>query len=219
VLARANDHGMIWARPVFLIGLGLAATDLGDYDRALAAFHEGLTLAAARGNLGNIIDGIESVARLAAMMGQADQATRLFGAGEALREELVFPLSPTERAYHEPIVKKMRDALGGDGFAAGWAAGRSLSHEAALTEALAVRLDTAEKAKPATAHRGSSHGLSEREVEVLRLLATGHSNREIGEALFISPATAARHVANIYTKLDVDSRAEATSFAHREGLV
>jgi predicted ATPase/DNA-binding CsgD family transcriptional regulator len=219
VLALAHEHGMTWALPFFLLGLGLAATDLGDVERASAVFHESLTLAAAKDNLGNIIDGIECMARLAAVTGQAEQAARLYGAGEALREELVFPLSPVDRAYHEPIVKEMRAALGEDGFTATWAAGRALSHEAALTEALAVRIDTAEQAKPAAAHRGSSHGLSEREVEVLRLLATGHSNREIGDALFISPATAARHVANIYTKLDVDSRAAATSFAHQQGLV
>jgi DNA-binding CsgD family transcriptional regulator len=202
-----------------LLGLGLAATDLGDVERASAVFHESLTLAAAKDNLGNIIDGIECVARLAAVTGQAEQAARLFGAGEALREELVFPLSPVDRAYHEPIVQELRAALGEAGFAATWAAGRALSHEDALAEALAVRSEPAAAAKPATAPRGSPHGLSERELEVLRLLAAGRSNREIGDALFISPATAARHVANIYTKLNVESRAAATAFAHQQGLV
>jgi DNA-binding NarL/FixJ family response regulator len=62
-------------------------------------------------------------------------------------------------------------------------------------------------------------GLTPREVEVLRLLATGLSDREIGDALAISPRTAMRHVANIYAKLDVSSRAAATSFATRHGLV
>jgi DNA-binding NarL/FixJ family response regulator len=61
--------------------------------------------------------------------------------------------------------------------------------------------------------------LTARELEVLRLLAAGYSNRELGETLFISPTTAARHVANIYSKLGVDSRAEATSYAHHHGLI
>jgi DNA-binding CsgD family transcriptional regulator len=61
-------------------------------------------------------------------------------------------------------------------------------------------------------------GLSEREVEVLRLLAAGKSNREIAEALFISPNTVIRHVSNIYAKAGVSSRAEAATFAHRSGL-
>jgi DNA-binding CsgD family transcriptional regulator len=60
--------------------------------------------------------------------------------------------------------------------------------------------------------------MTPRELEVLRLLATGHSNREVGETLFISPMTAARHVANICTKLGVDSRAKAVAFALQHGL-
>lgn len=62
------------------------------------------------------------------------------------------------------------------------------------------------------------HGLTERELEVLRLITGGHSNREMGERLYISPATAARHVANIYNKLGVDSRARATAYAFQHGL-
>ncbi|MFN8590478.1 MAG: AAA family ATPase [Thermomicrobiales bacterium] len=61
-------------------------------------------------------------------------------------------------------------------------------------------------------------GLTTREVEVLRLLVAGYSNREIGDHLYISPATAARHVANIYLKLEVDSRAEATALAVQYGI-
>jgi DNA-binding NarL/FixJ family response regulator len=112
----------------------------------------------------------------------------------------------------------LRTALGGEGFADAWSAGRALSPEAALAEALAVRPEAAEVAPPGPGRRAAPHGLSERELEVLRLLAAGRSNREIGDALFISAATAARHVANIYLKLGVASRAEATAFALRHGF-
>jgi LuxR family maltose regulon positive regulatory protein len=61
--------------------------------------------------------------------------------------------------------------------------------------------------------------LSEREVEVLRLVAQGLSNREVGERLYISPHTAKRHVANILTKLDLPSRAAAAAEAARRGLL
>ena len=71
---------------------------------------------------------------------------------------------------------------------------------------------------PGKATRFSPHGLTEREREVLHLLIAGHSNREIGDLLFVSPATAPRHVANIYTRLDVDSRAVATAYALQHGL-
>ena len=60
--------------------------------------------------------------------------------------------------------------------------------------------------------------LTGRELEVLRWLADGLTDREIGEALFISPRTVARHLHSIYQKLDVSSRSAATAFAHRNGV-
>jgi DNA-binding CsgD family transcriptional regulator len=61
-------------------------------------------------------------------------------------------------------------------------------------------------------------GLTGREVEVLRLIAAGHSNRAIAEALFISPNTVLHHVSNIFTKTGVANRAEAAAYATRHGL-
>ncbi|MCP2337094.1 helix-turn-helix transcriptional regulator [Actinomadura rupiterrae] len=61
-------------------------------------------------------------------------------------------------------------------------------------------------------------GLTPREFEVLRLVAEGHSNRDIAEALFISAKTASVHVSNILAKLDVASRGEAAATAHRLSL-
>jgi DNA-binding CsgD family transcriptional regulator/tetratricopeptide (TPR) repeat protein len=60
--------------------------------------------------------------------------------------------------------------------------------------------------------------LTSREVEVLRLLAAGYSNREIGTALFIAPKTASVHVSNILAKLGASSRTEAAAIAHSNGL-
>ena len=61
-------------------------------------------------------------------------------------------------------------------------------------------------------------GLSDREIEVLQLLADGRTNREIGEELFISTRTASVHVSNILRKLGVTNRGEAAAVAHRRGL-
>jgi len=61
--------------------------------------------------------------------------------------------------------------------------------------------------------------LTSREREVLRLVAAGRSNRQVGEELFISAKTASVHVSNILAKLGVSSRVEAAAMAHREGLV
>jgi DNA-binding CsgD family transcriptional regulator len=64
-----------------------------------------------------------------------------------------------------------------------------------------------------------AHGLSERELEVLRLVAAGRTNREIASALVISERTVARHLQNIYAKLRVSSRTAATAFAFEHELV
>lgn len=61
--------------------------------------------------------------------------------------------------------------------------------------------------------------LTAREVEVLKLVAEGHSNERIAEELFVSPHTVHRHMANIRNKLDQPSRAAAVAFAAREGLI
>src|SRR5262249_3617152 len=62
-------------------------------------------------------------------------------------------------------------------------------------------------------------GLTSREVEVLQLIATGKTNRAIADALDISEKTVARHVSNIFIKLDVSSRAAATAFAYEHHLI
>ena len=65
---------------------------------------------------------------------------------------------------------------------------------------------------------GSPRGLSPRELEVLRHIAGGRTNRDIAEELGISERTVDRHVSNLYTKLDVSTRAAATAWAYEHGL-
>jgi DNA-binding NarL/FixJ family response regulator len=66
---------------------------------------------------------------------------------------------------------------------------------------------------------GDKHGLTARELEVLRLVASGRSNKEIAAALVISEHTVARHVQNIFTKLGVPSRTAAGAYAFEHDLV
>ena len=68
--------------------------------------------------------------------------------------------------------------------------------------------------------RASGHGpLTAREVEVLRLVATGATNKAIASSLIVSDKTIARHLSNIFTKLGVSSRAAATAYAYEHDLV
>ncbi len=83
----------------------------------------------------------------------------------------------------------------------------------------AVALVLAAAGHRASAHREWPAGLTAREVEVLGLLARGHSNREIAERLTVTPKTVSNHVEHIYLKIDASSRASATLFATQHGLV
>jgi DNA-binding NarL/FixJ family response regulator len=78
-----------------------------------------------------------------------------------------------------------------------------------------VDLSDQEASPPGSAER---LGLTEREAEVLALLAEGRTNRQIGQRLFITEKTASVHVSRILTKLGVSNRAEAAAAAHRVGL-
>jgi len=62
-------------------------------------------------------------------------------------------------------------------------------------------------------------GLTEREAEVLRLVAAGRSNHDIASVLVLSPKTVERHLSNIFVKLEVSSRTAAAAYAHEHGLM
>ncbi len=75
---------------------------------------------------------------------------------------------------------------------------------------------------PSTALAGSDAqpaGLTDREIEVLRLIATGRSNKEIADQLYLSIRTVERHITNIYAKIEAHGKADATAFAIRHHLV
>ena len=67
--------------------------------------------------------------------------------------------------------------------------------------------------------RSTPGNLSPRELEVLRLVASGKTNKAIAKQLFLSEKTIDRHVSNIFVKVNVASRAAATAFAYQHGLV
>jgi non-specific serine/threonine protein kinase len=218
-LGLARAEGWNWLVPSILGNYGLTMADLGDFDRAAALLRESLALGHARGNLWEVSTALEGLARVGAGTGRSRQAATLFGTAAALRNETGIPQSRTERAYYEPFLTALQvEELGGETFAAAWAEGRSRSWQAAAADLLASPAAPAQAATRTGRHRTSPHGLTKRELDVLRLLAAGESSRAIGERLYISPTTVASHVASIYAKLGVDSRAKATAFALRHDL-
>ena len=149
-------------------------------------------------------------ARGSVELADGDARAALVALREALRiwQELE---APYEVARTRELLGRACRALGDDDAAAlELEAARSIFAELGATADLA-RLDAA--------GTGGVHGLSARELEVLRLVATGKTNREIASALVLSEHTVARHLQNIYAKLNLSSRTAATAYAFEHGLV
>ena len=100
--------------------------------------------------------------------------------------------------------------------------GEALGLEARVVRWRALRhehMGPSTSGEDVTASEVTPGGLSMREVEVLALVATGITNREIATQLVISDKTVARHISNIFAKIGVSSRAAATAYAYEHGLV
>jgi DNA-binding NarL/FixJ family response regulator len=115
-------------------------------------------------------------------------------------------------------------ALGEAPFAAALAEGRRMTLEQAVASALALPVPVARAAATtgATAGRpaaGYPAGLTEREVEVLRLVTRGLTSAQVAEQLVVSPVTVSTHLRNIYGKIGVNSRAAAARWAVEHGMV
>jgi predicted ATPase/DNA-binding CsgD family transcriptional regulator/Tfp pilus assembly protein PilF len=211
-----------------LAGVGWVALTRGDLDLAAARLAEGLRLNQACGQRLGMARGLEAFAALAAARQQPEQAARLAGAACQLRESLGQPTGIGSRI--EAMLEVARDLLGASTAAALFAEGREMTADDAVGYALgspasglgrpgsSAPADPAEHAwaDPARlAAARSSTPLTAREHEIVLLIARGLSNRQIADELVISPATAARHVANILAKLGFSSRTQVASWAAR----
>jgi DNA-binding NarL/FixJ family response regulator len=160
---------------------------------------------------------LEGLAGVAVTQGLVEQGARLFGACQALRESMGWPLALVYRANYEHDVGAARAQLDEATFAAAWAAGRALSLEQVIAEALRVPVETP-SAQPTSPAPDRLSILTRRERQVLALLAQGASNRAIAERLVITERTAEIHVSNILGKLGATSRTQAATYALGHGL-
>ncbi len=221
-LWREMDHP--WGVPASLRNLADEALERGDIVTAAGHYRESLDRwrhLREKIHLGGCLFG---VARVALAMGQPRQAARLVGAMEAVNDSLGTAHPPGRREALEKVVASAQSALGEAGWGQAWDEGRALSLGEAVVEAINVAsaaIDPAGQAlagPDAPAAAVDRYGLTAREVDVLRLLTQGRSNREIAEALFISHRTVSTHVANIFVKLDVNGRAAAAARSYQLGL-
>ncbi|GAA3123291.1 DNA-binding CsgD family transcriptional regulator [Kribbella aluminosa] len=192
-------------RPVLLAARVDLAIDAGDFETARTAAAE---LGGLAGPDSPYLQAVAAYAEGAVRIACGDPR----GAVPALRRawSLWQQLdTPYEAARTRLLVARACRALGD-----GDAAQMELDSARAVFERLGAVADLA-----ALDAGGRVGGLSPRELEVLRLLATGATNRRVAEQLFLSERTVARHVSNIFGKLGVSSRAAATAYAYSHGLV
>jgi DNA-binding NarL/FixJ family response regulator len=200
-------------RPLKRAGLLPAYVEImlaaGERDRARAAGEELAEIAATQSS--DALHALSAHARGLVCLAEGDAQEALIALRRAA--EIWQRLgAPYESARARVLVAVACEALGdGDATALELDAARAVFAELGAAPDLA-RLD----AQPAA---GDAHGLTGRELEVLRLVAAGRSNRAIADELVISEHTVARHLQNIFAKLGVSSRTAASAFAFEHDLV
>ncbi|MGZ3642914.1 MAG: tetratricopeptide repeat protein [Ktedonobacteraceae bacterium] len=221
-LAIYKELGMEEGSPVSLYTLARVAFGQGDYDAARALHEESLKLFLKSDSKLPISLGLEELGAVVAAQGHVVWAARLMGAGSALREAIGSPLEPRDRANYKRMVAATKAQLGEQAFSAAWAEGRGMTPE----QALAMQTPKVESISGGTSSTPSAKlptiypdGLTARELEVLRLLATGLTDAQIAEQMVLSLHTIHAHLRTIYSKLGVTSRSAATRYAFEHQLV
>ncbi|HET7035884.1 MAG TPA: BTAD domain-containing putative transcriptional regulator [Thermomicrobiaceae bacterium] len=177
--------------------LGEIAHHQGDDQRALALHRESLSLAVELNDMVSTAFCLEEIAAIDVTHDDPARAARFLGAAAAIREATNSPPPANYRAQlYDPAVDAARGRLGEVAFAAAWDAGRRLTQEAAVAEALA-----ASNPAPVT-----TAALSPRERDVALLVARGQTNRQIASTLGIAERTVDNHVSHILRKLGFATR-------------
>jgi predicted ATPase/DNA-binding NarL/FixJ family response regulator len=196
-----------------LSGLGRVALDLGDIPAAREYLAQSLRLCRDIGTRIGMARGLEACAALAVREDDTERAVTLIAASAALRA--TSGLSPIPGARVDRYLSAARH-LDAGGKALLWARGLALSPEAAVDLAIGrqARLPGTRDVAgaPALAPAAPPGRLTARELEIATLVARGRRNKAIAEELVISPATVARHVANIMKKLGFQSRAQIAAW-------
>jgi predicted ATPase/DNA-binding CsgD family transcriptional regulator len=182
-----------------------------DYERTAALLREGLQLSRELEHKVFIQYCVTGLAGVAASKGFPVRAARLWGAAERLSEISGGHIVREGKSTidYERTLTAARSQLEEAAWRAAWAEGRAMSPERAIEHALE------REAAPEPTATSQTHpaGLSAREVEVLRLVATGLTNAEVAEKLFLSSRTVEWYLSAIYRKLGLHSRTEAVRFA------
>ena len=203
--AIGHDSGAALA----LCRLAQLARDRRDDRGAAVTYRDALRLWAGIRDRLSVVLALAGLAELASAHRSAHAAATLQGAIDALVEEAGAALPPSARGNYARATAAARAAVGEERSAALRAAGRRLTLDEAIAVAAEVRVPSG----------ATSMMLTPREQDVLRLVAGARTDREIADALYVSPRTVNAHVASILGKLGVTTRREAAAQAREMGLL
>jgi non-specific serine/threonine protein kinase len=198
----------------------LAALIKGENERVEALSQESLDLLQKAEDKQYIADCLEIMAGGAGAQGRAQRAARLWGAAEAMREDIGVPLQPEDRELLDHYLATARSSLGEVAWQLAIAEGRAMMPEQAIEYSLSAEKPVL---PPPVARRsvGSSTTLApltRREEEVALLVSRGLTNRQIASELFISEHTVATHITKILKRLTLSSRARLSAWVAERGL-
>lgn len=227
-LSICRELGNSFHSALLLRKLGHSRLHLGDHAGARAALRESVSLYREMDHRAGIAACGVSFACLLAAEGDAEGAARVLAAADAELESRVGTLQPADGEDREQALSRIRAALDPVTLEEARTRGR-----AAGTDALLDQLGAGGEPEPlasppsrvpdaaATARSepdDPSAALTDREIEVLALLAEGLTYAQIGKRLFISPRTVDAHLRAIYAKIGVRSRHQAAAYARRRGM-
>ncbi|CAN5697515.1 hypothetical protein BH23CHL5_BH23CHL5_22500 [soil metagenome] len=209
------EHGYLWPHAWCLGIMAEAAMIEGNRDESLSLYQRSLEEFNDHGDIYATIDCLVAIARHATVYGQPETAAMLLSVVRQIRFAVGYRMTWTTISEQDSwnLAKSRLDSHRIDQI-------RVDAQDLRLSDAVSLALSVKpEQLGPTPAIKQSNiYGLTSREREVLKLLAEGKSNQEIGDLLFISSRTAGTHVANILQKLGVHSRSAAVAIGLSEDL-
>lgn len=204
-----------------LADMGRLFTLQGDLTRARQLIEESLAISLQIRNRWFVASCLERLGEIFVAQDRHVQAARFWGAASAIRSAIAAPVPPIEVKQYERAQAQARQQLGEARFKTAWLEGERMTPDQVLAqERLARTKQEAQEAAPPPPPPVPTNlaDLTEREVEVLRCVATGLTNAQIAEQLVISPRTVQAHLSSIYSKIGVTSRSAATRYALENDL-
>jgi DNA-binding CsgD family transcriptional regulator len=186
----------------------------GNLTDAMTLYQECLRFNWDRQYLEDVSWSLAGLALIAATDGQVEQAVRLMALADRFEWAPRSSLTPHIRGVRDLALGMLEERVDSERFAQIQASVRSADPAVEIGAALALTRGATATNAPAPA----DFGLTQRELDVLRMMASGKSNQDIADELFLSLGTVKVHVTHILAKLDVKSRSAATDYAHRHDL-